>query len=198
MGRPEAGTSSSPESSATGTVKVKRAPRPAPSLSARMRPPCASTSPLQITSPRPVPATGRLPAPSAAPAYLRNSWGSSSGAMPLPSSETETATWTPSRSTETRIGADSGECRAALASRLFSTCAMRRRSAITGGRSPGRSMRTLCRAPPDRNVLRARSTSAATSEGSGATESMPASMRPASSRSPIRPRMYPACSWMMR
>ena len=43
-------------------------------------------------------------------------------------------------------------------------------------------MSTVCRAPPARNVFRARSTRAATSQISGATESVPASMRPTSSR----------------
>ena len=96
------------------------------------------------------------------------------------------------------MGEETGEWLAALAIRLFRTCAMRRRSAITGGRSCGRSIRTVCRPPPERKVFRARSTSAVTSEGSGVTESVPASMRPASSRAPMRPRMCPACSRMMR
>ena len=41
--------------SAAGRVKVNRAPRPGPSLSARMRPPWASTMPLQMASPKPDP-----------------------------------------------------------------------------------------------------------------------------------------------
>ena len=69
---------------------------------------------------------------------------------------------------------------------------------MTRGRSGGRSMRTVCRPPPLMNVPRAWSTSAATSEGSGATDSVPVSMRPASSRSPIRLSMRSACSSMMR
>ena len=112
--------------------------------------------------------------------------------MPLPSSATETATCTPSRSAATRIGEDSGACRAAFASRLFSTCSTRWRSAMTRGRSGGRSIVTVWRPPPERKVVRARSTSAATSEGSGETESMPVSMRPASSRSAISPIMRSA------
>ena len=40
-------------SSAIGIVNVNRVPRPGPPLSARMRPPCASTSPLQMARPRP-------------------------------------------------------------------------------------------------------------------------------------------------
>ena len=80
-----------------------------------------------MTSPRPAPATVRSPPP----VYFWNSRGRSSGATPLPSSETET--WTPSRSAATRIGVDSGACRAASASRLLSTCTMRRRSAIRDG-----------------------------------------------------------------
>ena len=75
---------------------------------------------------------------------------------------------------------------------------MRSRSAIARGRSGGRSIMTACRPPPLRNVLRARSTRAATSEGSGCTVSVPASMLPASSRSAIRPRMWSACPPMMR
>ena len=43
-----------PAPSTVGRVKVNRAPRPGPSLSARMRPPWASTIPLQMARPRPV------------------------------------------------------------------------------------------------------------------------------------------------
>ena len=136
-----------PTSPATGSVKVKRAPRPTPPLSARMRPPWASTSPLQIARPRPAPPVPAPRPPSAAPEYLRNSCARRSGAMPLPSSATETATCTPSRSAATRIGEDSGACRAAFASRLFSTCSTRWRSAMTRGRSGGRSIVTVWRAP---------------------------------------------------
>ena len=47
----------SAHSPAARSVKeVTVVPRPAPALSARMRPPCASTSPLQMASPRPWPA----------------------------------------------------------------------------------------------------------------------------------------------
>ncbi len=148
-----------------------------------------------MASPRPWPAV----TPGLPPPCLLNRCGSSSGATPLPSSETATATCASSRTAPTRIGVDSGcACLAALANRLLSTCTMRRRSAITGGSSAGRSTRTACRPPPPRNVLRARSTRAATSAGSGATESVPESMRPASSRSRTRPGMWPACSAMMR
>ena len=133
-----------PASPATGSVKVKRAPRPTPPLSARMRPPWASTRPLQMARPRPDPRVPVPRSPTAAPEYLRNSCARRSGAMPLPSSATETATCTPSRSAATRIGEDSGACRAAFASRLFSTCSTRWRSAMTRGRSGGRSIVTVC------------------------------------------------------
>ena len=66
-----------------------------------------------------------------------------------------------------RIGEEGGECRAAFASRLPSTCTMRSGSAIARGRSGGRSMSTGWRPPPVRNVVRAWSTSAATFEGLG-------------------------------
>ena len=62
--------------------------------------------------------------------------------------------------------------RAALASRLLSTCPMRRGSTISGGRSGGRST-TVWRPPPVRKVLRALSTSGATLAGSGATTNTP-------------------------
>ena len=92
------------------------------------------------------------PARSPAVVYLRNSWPSWSGAMPRPSSATETATCSPSRAAAIRMGAESGEWRAALASRLLSTCTRRCRSAMTLGRSGGRSMRTVCRPPPLMNA----------------------------------------------
>ena len=121
-----------------------------------------------------------------------------SGATPRPSSATEMVTWTPSRIAVTRMGDDSGACREALETRLFSTCTTRRRSAIAGGRSGGRSISTLCRPPPLRKVFLARSTKSATSVGSGYTESVPESMRPTSSRSPIRARIASACSSTIR
>ena len=49
-----AGAGLSLAASATGIVKVKRAPRPTPPLSARMRPPWASTRPLQMARPSPL------------------------------------------------------------------------------------------------------------------------------------------------
>ena len=61
---------------------MNRAPWPIPQLSARMRPPCASTSPLQMMSPRLMPAAARPP-PSAC-AYLRNRCGSRSGRRQAP------------------------------------------------------------------------------------------------------------------
>ena len=87
--------------------------------------------------------------------------------MPLPSSETETATCTPSRAAETRMGTDSGECLAALERRLSKTWKMSGRSAITRGRSGERSMKISCLPPPVRNVFLACSTRPANSAGSG-------------------------------
>ena len=69
---------------------------------------------------------------------------------------------------------------------------------MTRGSSGGRSIVTVWRPPPERKVVRARSTSSATSVGSGETESVPVSMRPASSRSAISPSMRAACSSTMR
>ena len=128
-----------PACSTVGMVKVNRAPRPGPSLSAHIRPPWASTIPLQTARPRPVP-------PPCSPESTRenflNRWGRLSAGMPRPSSETATATWTPSTAALTRMGEDSGEFLAALESRLPSTCTMRARSAITQGRSSASSTST--------------------------------------------------------
>ena len=72
-----------PASSTVGIVKVNRAPMPGLSLSAHIRPPWASTIPLQMASPRSSP-PGRV--------NFLNRYGSRSEGMPLPSSSTETAT----------------------------------------------------------------------------------------------------------
>ena len=75
---------------------------------------------------------------------------------------------------------------------------MRRLSASTRGKSSGRSMRTACAPPPPENAVLASSTAAATPVASGETDRVPASMRPASRRSLIRPRIRSACSSMTR
>ena len=172
-------------------------PWPTPALSAQIRPPCASTSPLQMASPRPrrIPS---LPWSRAVPEYLRNRWGNCSGATPVPLSEIDTATYTPSHCAATRMGEPSGECRAALASRLFNTCTMRRRSAITRGRPQARSTRNAWRPPPLKNALLACSINTSTSEGSGDTGSVPVSMRPTSSRLATSSRISSTCSSMTR
>ena len=142
-----------------------------------MRPPWVSTIPLQMARPKPVPT---VPFPgSSAPGRenLRNRCGSRSAGMPASSSETEISTWTPLGAASTRMGYPAGECRAALDSRLPMTCTMRRRSAITRGRSGGRSSRMSCRAPPLRKVFLARSTSTATSEDPGEIDRVPASVK---------------------
>ena len=187
-----------PCSSATGTVKVNRLPRPTPSLSARIRPPCASTSPLQMVRPSPAPASPRSRVPPAGAAYLRNRCDSRSGGKPRPLSLTEIATCTPSRLASIRMGDDSGEYLAALDRRLPRTWTMRARSAITRGRSSGRSMLRSCLPAPVTNVLRAWSINEVTSTGSGDTDSVPVTMRPWSSSSPIMPRMRSAWSSMTR
>ena len=190
---PGAAPSAPAGAAAAGIVKVIAVPLPGPSLSARMRPPCASTSPLQIASPRPW--LAMAPAP---PTFVLNRCGSSSGSSPAPSSATEIATCSASRTAATRMTEEAGVCRAAFASRLFSTCTTRRRSAITGGRSMARSTTRQRRSSPVRKALLAPSTRSATAEGSGETESVPESMRPMSSRSEMRPRIWSDCSTMTR
>ena len=81
---------------AAESANVKRAPRPGSPLSARMQPPCASTSPFETATPRPEPAVR--------PARLRNRRGSCPDGMPPPSSETDFATRVPSRAASTPIG----------------------------------------------------------------------------------------------
>ena len=93
---------------------------------------------------------------------------------------------------------DSAEWRAALASRLPSTWTMRRRSAITGGRSGSTSTARVVRPPALVKALLARSSSSVTSVGSGSTASVPVSMRATSSRSPMSARIWSDWSRMMR
>ena len=71
-GRDEGLTNADSASVATGTVKLKRDPRPGPSLSAHIRPPCASTMPLQMARPRPDPATLRPWSPPSSRGYFLN------------------------------------------------------------------------------------------------------------------------------
>ena len=78
------------------------------------------------------------------------------------------------------------------------TWAMRRRSAMTGGRSGSMSIRMLSLPPPLRNEFLARSTRAAASDGSGETDNLPLSMRAMSSRSVIRSLIWSACCSMIR
>ena len=66
-------------SSTAGTVKVNRVPSPGPPLSAQMRPPCASTMPLQIGSPDPSRPCRRSDPRFSSREKLRNRLGSSSG-----------------------------------------------------------------------------------------------------------------------
>ena len=118
--------------------------------------------------------------------------------MPRPSSATDTATCTSSRTALTLMEDDSGECLAALESRLPSTCTIRSRSAITRGRSGSMSMSRAFPRPALLKALIARSTSTGISAGSGLTESVPVSMRATSSRAATRSCMWSACSSMMR
>src|SRR4030095_1138009 len=76
-------------SSPNGSVSATRAPRPGPTSSIQMRPPCASTIPRAIASPIPVP-EGCVPvSPSRiARKNLSNTRSRSSGGTPGPSSST--------------------------------------------------------------------------------------------------------------
>ena len=87
---------------------------------------------------------------------------------------------------------------AALDKKLFKTWTTRFRSAITQGRSGGISMWMGCWAPLLRKVFLAWSTRLATSVGTGVTDNVPISMRPASSRSLSNAFIWSACSSMMR
>ena len=101
LGWPEVGAGSVAAGSATGIVNVILISWSGPPLSAHVRPPCASTSPLHMTSPKPAP---WLPIPSesdAASGYFLNRRACPSGGKPLLLSETYTATSTPSLAAET-------------------------------------------------------------------------------------------------
>ena len=75
---------------------------------------------------------------------------------------------------------------------------MRRRSAITQGRSSSISIVTFLRPPPVKKMFFASSTRSPASTGSGATDNMPVSMRATSSRSLIRSRIRSLWDLMMR
>ena len=156
-----------------------------------MRPPWASTMPLQMDRPRPDPAKSLPVLSHSVRENFRNRCGSSSEGIPLPWSETDTATWTPSRTADTVIGDPVGEYRAALDSRLPRTWARRRRSAITGGKSGEKSTRMrLLRSHSSRNLFLASSRISTTSTGDKLTDNEPVSMRATSSSSPIK-----SCMW---
>ena len=137
---------------------VRHAGRPNQVGNLGMRPPWASTMPLQMASPRPDPPISRPRSSPSSRENLRNRCGSRSAGTPTPSSATEKATWTPSGTAVTRMGDSSFEWWAALESRLPSAWTMRRRSAMTLGRSGGRSMTRLLLPPPLWNLLLASST----------------------------------------
>ena len=93
---------------------------------------------------------------------------------------------------------DPGECRAALLSRLPSTCTIRSRSAMTQGRSGARSISMSCLPPPLRKPLRASPARMAASVGSGVMARVPVSMRATSSRSLISTCIRSICPSMIR
>ena len=163
-----------------------------------MRPPCASTIPLQMARPRPSPRTSGFPSAPLIRENFLNSCGSSSADTPLPSSMTETATWESCCEAVTMIVEGASEYLEALERRLVRTWTTRCLSAATGGRSGGRSTSTLFSAPPPRKAALAWSTRDAIPEASGAIESVPASIRVTSRRSLIRLRIWSACSSMIR
>ena len=129
---------------------------------------------------------------------IRNSNGISSGNTPRPSSATDIATQSSPREALTRIAEESGEYRAAFDSRLHTTWTIRRRSAITRGRSSSISIVTFLRPPPVKKMFFASSTKSPTATGPGVTDNMPVSMRATSSRSLIRSRIRSLWDLMMR
>ena len=129
---------------------------------------------------------------------FRKRWGRLSAGMPLPSSETDTETWRSPGTALTRMVDDSGECLAALVSRLPSTWTMRDWSAITQGRLDGISTRRLCLFPLMWKLLLASPVRTARSVGSGTTGRFPVSMRATSRRSAMSARIRSVCSKMIR
>ena len=176
-------------------MNVNRLPSPGPSLLAQMRPPCASTIPLQMA--RPSPRSRPWSGPSGRENFA-NRWASRSAGTPRPLSATETATCDLSQTASTRTADPWWEWRAALLSRLLITWTMRRRSASTGGRSGGKSTRMFSRPPMPTKVLRASSTSRASTAGAGLTARVPVSILTMSMRSDSSSRMWSACSSMIR
>ena len=108
-------------SEATGTVKLNRAPRPRPGLSAQIRPPCVSTIPLQMARPRPSPMVFQASSVLLTRENFWNRCGSCSEEIPSPSSATEMTTWASSSDALKLMTDCSGECLEALESRLAKT-----------------------------------------------------------------------------
>lgn len=105
-----------------------------------------------MASPRPWSSEAASPAL----ACLRNRFGKRSGAIPGPSSETETATCTSSRTAATQIGDDPGACCAALAKKVVEHVDDAPPVGHHEGRPAGRSTTTAWRPPPLRCAERGR------------------------------------------
>ncbi len=123
---------SSPAATGRGRVTVKVAPWPT-RLSTPMAPPCSSTMPRQMASPRPVPPTERTLLPSSCWNFLK-SLPMSSGAMPRPRSVTRSSSCAPARRVVTCTVDPAGENLMAFESRFVTTCTMRSPSTRTWGR----------------------------------------------------------------
>lgn len=107
-------------------------------LSAQMVPPWASTRNLLMYSPRPVPVFLPSPVLFSSRRYRSKMWGRMSGEIPPPSSATENTAFSPCRDRVTVI-CPPWACRAALDSRLMSTCRSRSASQTSTGTLPFRS-----------------------------------------------------------
>ena len=117
-----------------GSRTVKTEPRPSPGLSARTVPPWASTRWRTMARPRPSPPWLRVVELSAW-RKASKTWGSRSGAIPMPVSVTRSRAPPLARSTPTSTRPPVSVNFTALLTRFQTTCCMRSGSAATRGTS---------------------------------------------------------------
>ena len=165
---------------ATGKVNVKQLPWPG-SLVTLMLPPCASTIPFAIASPRPTPPRD---------VFLdrqnrSKTCESSSAAMPGPVSQTSNTIIASRRATRSSTCPSFGVNLTAFPPRFENTCNMRSRSAATGGNAVDAfATSTTCfDAASGRRSSMASVMITSTLSGDGVTDSWPASIAATSSRS---------------
>src|ERR1700674_271544 len=168
-----------------GKTSTIRVPRPcATGLSAVIAPTWASMMPLAMARPRPVPSppSPLIVAKGAPRTNFWKTWGSTSDAIPGPSSLTRSATRPGSTTASTTTRVSFWVCARTLLTTLPTACSISVSSARTSGNSAGRATSNCWAAPRRRTVRTVRSTISRKSIQSWRNSSTPASIRVIASR----------------